>query len=49
MVQDLLLLEFEVIFAICAIFVVVLMYLFYVKYSYDKDQERQRKPEGART
>jgi len=32
-----LLLEFEVIFAVATVFVLVLMYLFYVRYSYDKE------------
>ncbi len=30
-------LEFEYIFAIAVIFIMALMYLFYVKYPYDKD------------
>jgi hypothetical protein len=32
-----LLLEFEEIFAVAAGFILVLMYLFYVRYSYDKE------------
>lgn len=32
-----LLLEFEEVFAVAAGFILVLMYLFYVRYSYDKE------------
>lgn len=35
--QSLVFLEFEYIFGIAIVFVLLLMYLFYVKYPYDKD------------
>jgi hypothetical protein len=35
--QSLILLEFEYILAIGVVLVILLMYLFYVKYPYDKD------------
>lgn len=41
--QSLVFLEFEYIFTICIILVIVLMYLFYVKYPYEKDVETPHK------
>lgn len=40
-------LEFDYIFTICVILVIVLMYLFYVKYPCDKDVEEPRKSNGS--
>lgn len=38
-------LEFEYIFTICVILVLALMYLFYVRYPYDKEREPPREIE----
>ncbi|MFQ6052905.1 MAG: hypothetical protein ACE5OO_01565 [Candidatus Bathyarchaeia archaeon] len=43
--QSLVFLEFEYIFTICVILVLALMYLFYVRYPYDKEREPPREIE----